>query len=54
MIFSFVPACRAPIVRTPLSSGEQGPNLEDNAKSMGVVSGGPAIRWLDVRVEGMA
>ncbi|CAG8872980.1 N-carbamoyl-L-amino-acid hydrolase [Pseudomonas fluorescens] len=33
---------------------EQGPILEDNAKSIGVVSGGQAIRWLDVRVEGMA
>ncbi|MDY7564784.1 Zn-dependent hydrolase [Pseudomonas sp. RTC3] len=33
---------------------EQGPILEDNAKSIGVVSGGQAIRWLDVCVEGMA
>lgn len=33
---------------------EQGPILEDNAKSIGVVSGGQAIRWLDVTVEGMA
>ncbi|WP_025807429.1 Zn-dependent hydrolase [Pseudomonas chlororaphis] len=33
---------------------EQGPILEDNAKIIGVVSGGQAIRWLDVRVEGMA
>lgn len=33
---------------------EQGPILEDNAKSIGVVTGGQAIRWLDVRVEGMA
>lgn len=33
---------------------EQGPILEDNAKSIGVVSGGQAIRWLDVQVEGMA
>lgn len=33
---------------------EQGPILEDNAKTIGVVSGGQAIRWLDVRVEGMA
>ncbi|AZE53913.1 N-carbamoyl-L-amino acid hydrolase [Pseudomonas synxantha] len=33
---------------------EQGPILEDNANSIGVVTGGQAIRWLDVRVEGMA
>ncbi|AQT11077.1 Zn-dependent hydrolase [Pseudomonas protegens] len=33
---------------------EQGPILEDNAKSIGVVSGGQAIRWLDVQVEGLA
>jgi len=33
---------------------EQGPILEDNAKSIGVVTGGQAIRWLDVCVEGMA
>lgn len=33
---------------------EQGPILEDNAKSIGVVTGGQAIRWLDVRVQGMA
>nr|BFD43376.1 Zn-dependent hydrolase [Pseudomonas sp. FFPRI_1] len=33
---------------------EQGPILEDNAKSIGVVSGGQAIRWLDVQVQGMA
>ena len=33
---------------------EQGPILEDNAKCIGVVSGGQAIRWLDVTVEGMA
>ncbi|MCB2250958.1 Zn-dependent hydrolase [Pseudomonas chlororaphis] len=33
---------------------EQGPILEDNAKSIGVVSGGQAIRWLDVQVEGQA
>jgi len=33
---------------------EQGPILEDHAKSIGVVSGGQAIRWLDVRVEGLA
>ena len=33
---------------------EQGPILEDNAKSIGVVSGGQAIRWLDVQIEGMA
>jgi N-carbamoyl-L-amino-acid hydrolase len=33
---------------------EQGPILEDNGKSIGVVTGGQAIRWLDVRVEGMA
>ncbi|HEX8588965.1 Zn-dependent hydrolase [Pseudomonas sp.] len=33
---------------------EQGPILEDNGNSIGVVTGGQAIRWLDVRVEGMA
>jgi N-carbamoyl-L-amino-acid hydrolase len=33
---------------------EQGPILEDNGNSIGVVSGGQAIRWLDVRVEGVA
>lgn len=33
---------------------EQGPILEDNAKSIGVVTGGQAIRWLDVRVQGVA
>ncbi|WP_369300676.1 Zn-dependent hydrolase [Pseudomonas sp. N2-5-1-1] len=33
---------------------EQGPILEDNAKSIGVVTGGQSIRWLDVRVEGVA
>lgn len=33
---------------------EQGPILEDNAKAIGVVSGGQAIRWLDITVEGMA
>ncbi|MFJ3120921.1 Zn-dependent hydrolase [Pseudomonas protegens] len=33
---------------------EQGPILEDNAKSIGVVSGGQAICWLDVQVEGLA
>lgn len=33
---------------------EQGPILEDNAKSIGVVSGGQAICWLDVQVGGMA
>ncbi|KRP43796.1 N-carbamoyl-L-amino-acid hydrolase [Pseudomonas libanensis] len=33
---------------------EQGPILEDNGKTIGVVTGGQAIRWLDVRVEGMA
>ncbi|HGM5580411.1 TPA: Zn-dependent hydrolase [Pseudomonas putida] len=33
---------------------EQGPILEDNAKSIGVVTGGQAIRWLDVTVQGMA
>ncbi|WP_409285825.1 Zn-dependent hydrolase [Pseudomonas protegens] len=33
---------------------EQGPILENNAKSIGVVSGGQAIRWLDVQVEGQA
>ncbi|MDT3419673.1 N-carbamoyl-L-amino-acid hydrolase [Pseudomonas protegens] len=33
---------------------EQGPILEDNAKSIGVVSGGQAICWLNVQVEGLA
>jgi len=33
---------------------EQGPILEDNGNSIGVVTGGQAIRWLDVRVEGTA
>ncbi|MGC5702185.1 Zn-dependent hydrolase [Pseudomonas sp. NFXW11] len=33
---------------------EQGPILEDNATSIGVVSGGQAICWLDVQVEGQA
>lgn len=33
---------------------EQGPILEDNGNSIGVVTGGQAIRWLDVQVEGMA
>ena len=33
---------------------EQGPILEDNGKSIGVVTGGQAIRWLDVRVDGTA
>lgn len=33
---------------------EQGPILEDHAKSIGVVSGGQAICWLDVQVEGLA
>jgi N-carbamoyl-L-amino-acid hydrolase len=33
---------------------EQGPILEDNGKCIGVVSGGQAIRWLDVRVDGTA
>ncbi|MBO3277796.1 Zn-dependent hydrolase [Pseudomonas schmalbachii] len=33
---------------------EQGPILEDNAIDVGVVTGGQAIRWLDVRVTGQA
>ncbi|MEL7939221.1 Zn-dependent hydrolase [Pseudomonas delhiensis] len=33
---------------------EQGPILEDNAIDVGVVTGGQAIRWLDVRVGGQA
>lgn len=33
---------------------EQGPILEDNGNSIGVVTGGQAIRWLDVRVDGTA
>lgn len=33
---------------------EQGPILEDNGKRIGVVTGGQAIRWLDVRVDGTA
>lgn len=33
---------------------EQGPVLEDNANTIGVVTGGQAIRWLDVRVTGKA
>ncbi|MCY1481157.1 N-carbamoyl-L-amino-acid hydrolase [compost metagenome] len=33
---------------------EQGPILEDNGIDVGVVTGGQAIRWLDVRVGGQA
>lgn len=33
---------------------EQGPVLEENAVPIGVVTGGQAIRWLDVRVQGQA
>lgn len=33
---------------------EQGPVLEDNAREIGVVTGGQAIRWLDVQVTGRA
>ncbi len=33
---------------------EQGPVLEDNGNSIGVVTGGQAICWLDIRVEGQA
>ena len=33
---------------------EQGPVLEDNDKTIGVVTGGQAIRWLDVRLTGKA
>ena len=33
---------------------EQGPILEENGVPIGVVTGGQAIRWLDVRVEGQA
>jgi N-carbamoyl-L-amino-acid hydrolase len=33
---------------------EQGPVLEDNGVPIGVVTGGQAIRWLDVRVRGQA
>ncbi|MES1928360.1 allantoate amidohydrolase [Salinisphaera dokdonensis CL-ES53] len=33
---------------------EQGPVLEDNANTIGVVTGGQAIRWLDIRVTGKA
>ncbi|WP_153102233.1 Zn-dependent hydrolase [Paraburkholderia hayleyella] len=33
---------------------EQGPILEAHGTTIGVVSGGQAIRWLDVRVSGMA
>lgn len=33
---------------------EQGPILENNQKAIGVVSGGQAIRWLDVTVNGFA
>ncbi|HVE06298.1 MAG TPA: Zn-dependent hydrolase [Paraburkholderia sp.] len=33
---------------------EQGPILEANRKTIGVVTGGQAIRWLDVTVTGMA
>lgn len=33
---------------------EQGPILEDNGNTIGVVTGGQAICWLDIRVEGQA
>lgn len=33
---------------------EQGPVLEDNYKAVGVVTGGQAIRWLDVHITGNA
>ncbi|WP_348766925.1 Zn-dependent hydrolase [uncultured Salinisphaera sp.] len=33
---------------------EQGPVLEDNDKTIGVVTGGQAIRWLDVTITGKA
>ena len=33
---------------------EQGPILEENGVPIGVVTGGQAIRWLDVRVQGQA
>jgi len=33
---------------------EQGPVLEANGTAIGVVTGGQAIRWLDVTVDGMA
>jgi N-carbamoyl-L-amino-acid hydrolase len=33
---------------------EQGPILEENGVPIGVVTGGQAIRWLDVRVKGQA
>lgn len=33
---------------------EQGPVLEDNGKVIGVVTGGQAICWLDIQVEGQA
>ncbi|MBS61774.1 Zn-dependent hydrolase [Salinisphaera sp. C84B14] len=33
---------------------EQGPVLEDNDKTIGVVTGGQAIRWLDVHLTGKA
>ncbi|MES1926596.1 Zn-dependent hydrolase [Salinisphaera sp. T31B1] len=33
---------------------EQGPVLEDNQNAVGVVTGGQAIRWLDVRLSGQA
>ena len=33
---------------------EQGPILEESGVPIGVVTGGQAIRWLDVRVEGQA
>lgn len=33
---------------------EQGPVLEDNNHTIGVVTGGQAIRWLDIRVTGKA
>ena len=33
---------------------EQGPVLEENGVPIGIVTGGQAIRWLDVRVHGQA
>ncbi|AQH01649.1 Zn-dependent hydrolase [Burkholderia sp. KK1] len=33
---------------------EQGPVLEANGTSIGIVTGGQAIRWLDVKVSGLA
>ena len=33
---------------------EQGPVLEDNGHTVGVVTGGQAIRWLDVQISGSA